>query len=164
MTPPPSAAKMIITPSDDVSIRASHPEQNFGSEPIIEVDSSSVKEMLLRFELPEWGTASIKSAKIRLYTINGSLMGGDFFVVTDQTWQEETITWTNAPIADGDYIGSLGRVDENVWYELIVTPFVSDTTTFSIRGKSTLPDGADSSSKEDLAGFTPELVIEFTPE
>ena len=97
------------------------------------------------------------SAKLRLYNVDPSSKGGDFYVVSDNSWQEETVTWNSAPAALTNLLGSIGSVSTNNWYEVDLTSLITGDGTYSLRISSTSSDGADYSSKE--GANPPQLVI-----
>jgi hypothetical protein len=96
---------------------------------------------------------------LRLYNIDAASKGGDFYAVNDTSWQEETITWNNAPAALTNLLASLGSVSANNWYEVDLTALITGDGTYSLRISSTSSDGADYSSKEGIN--PPQLVITF---
>lgn len=106
------------------------------------------------------GTSSrpVLSAKLRLYNINGSSKGGDFYRVADTAWSESSVNWNNAPAAYTTPIATLGKVAQGTWYEVDVKSLVTKDGTYSLRVKSTSSDGAHYNSKE-AAGFAPQLVV-----
>ena len=63
------------------------------------------------------------------------------------SWQEETVTWTNAPIADTQALASFGSVSPNTWYEVNLITHITGDGTYSLR-ISDSQGGADYSSKE----------------
>ncbi|MCI0556432.1 MAG: Tox-REase-5 domain-containing protein [Anaerolineae bacterium] len=82
----------------------------------------------------------------------------------DNTWQEETITWSNAPAAETTMLAELGAVSPNTWYEVNLTTHITSDGTYSLR-ISDSQGGADYSSKEGanapkmlvaLGGATPQ--------
>jgi hypothetical protein len=82
---------------------------------------------------------AVTSAKIRLYNVNGSVKGGDFYRVSDNTWQEGTVTWNNAPAADATPLATLGSVSANTWVEVDVTSLITGDGTYSLRAQSGPP-------------------------
>jgi len=156
---PAMEQELIFVPSDDASLHATSPATNYGIAPNLEVDASSEKDTLLRFDVTGIGTSSVENVTLRLYNIDASDFGGNFHIVTDNTWSEDTVTWSNAPAGDGAFLGSLGPVSVGFWYELDVTPLVIGDGPVSIRISSTSSSGADYSSKENTNGFAPELIV-----
>jgi hypothetical protein len=125
----------------------------------LEADRSPIKDFLLKFVVSGMNGRQPISAKVRLYDINPSSQGGDFHRVADSSWDEATVTWNNAPAADAAVIGSLGAVVVNTWYEVDITSVVTQDGPISLRVTSSSTNGADYSSKEDAAGFAPQLVV-----
>lgn len=56
---------------------------------------------LLKFDVTGVDGQTVTNAKIRLYNTDASTKGGDFYHVSDDSWQEGTVTWrkeaTNSP-------------------------------------------------------------------
>lgn len=105
----------------------------------------------------------MQSATLRLHALNPSPFGGDFRVVDDNSWNEQTVTWANAPAGGIAPIASLGTVAAGSWYEADATSLVRGDGTVSLRVTSTSSDGADYSATEGPAGLAPQLVIETAP-
>jgi len=121
------------------------------------VDNSPIKHFLIKFDVSGLNSQQVVSAKLRLYNVDPSGKGGDFYAVSDSSWQEETITWNNAPAALTNLLGSLGSVTTGNWYEVDLTSLITGDGTYSLRISSTSTDGADYSSKE--GANPPQLVI-----
>ena len=162
LTPPPDPV-LTFTPVADTYVESSLPTSNFGSSTQFVVDNSPVKDMLLKFTVSGIGTESVVSAKLRLYCVNNSPIGGEFHRTADTTWSEGSVNWNNAPAADPAVLATLGRVTASNWYEVDVTSLVTGDGTYSIRALSTSTDGAYYSSKEGTAGFAPQLVVTLDP-
>ena len=159
VTTPAQPSELLLVPTDDATIRENRPDRNLGSDSTIEVDASSKKDTLMRFDVTGIGAATVTNAKLRLYVDNGSSSGGDWTSTINVDWSENTVTWNTAPAADGLSLGSLGTVSPGTWIEFDVTALITEDGVVSIRGSSSNPNGADYVSKEGPAGFTPELVI-----
>ena len=84
-----------------------------------------------------------------------------FTEVLDSGWSEDTVTWDNAPAADGVALGALGPVSSDNWYELDVTPLVTGDGAVSVGVSSTNSNGADYVSRNGSPGLAPELVIQL---
>ena len=159
VTTPPNSSGLTFTPTDDVTIRENNLTSNYGSNPNLEVDGSSRKDTLLRFNVSGLGNSSVASAVLRIHVIDSSSSGGDFVEVTNNSWNEGTVTWSNAPAGDGISLGSLGSVISGNWYELDLTSLVNGDGPVSIRVSSSNSNGADYASKENSNGNAPELVV-----
>jgi len=156
---PSAGATLIFAPVADAYIRPDYPNNNFGSATTLLVDNSPVKHFLVRFAVSGVGPGAIASAKLRLYAVNGSSSGGDFYRVADTTWGEASVTWNTAPAADPLPLASLGAVAVNAWYEVDLTSLVTGDGIYSLRVTSTSSDGADYTSREGTAAFIPHLVV-----
>lgn len=114
------------------------------------------QNFLLKFDVRGINGQSITSAKIRLHNTDAASAGGKFYHVSDDTWQEETVTWNNAPAADTTLLATLGSVSVNTLYEVDITSLITGDGTYSLR-ISDSQGGADYSSKE--GANPPQLVI-----
>src|SRR5690606_18632438 len=85
---PGSSVLPIITPLDDATIQNANPTTNYGSATTLLVDNSPIRDFLLKFEVDGINEQSVVSAKLRLYNSDGSDIGGRFYPVTDNSWQE----------------------------------------------------------------------------
>ncbi|GGB97635.1 CBM96 family carbohydrate-binding protein [Dyadobacter sediminis] len=157
-----------FTPEADAMVRGgSYQNQNFGSDPFMDVknkDGELLRKSYLRFAIP--GVQNIKSAKLRVYGHNheSSLAymvdaGG----VLDDTWTENGITFSNAPVEISDPQKARARVrGEWAYAELDVTEFVKtqaagdQVVSFALKGAS---QKMVFHSKENPSGFVPQLVI-----
>lgn len=153
----PTSSSLTFTPVDDASIVSGSPATNYGAATTLLVDTSPLQHFLLKFNVIGVNGQRVTSAKLRLYNVDPSSKGGDFYRVVDNSWQEETVTWNNASAADTTLLASLGSVNTNIWYEVNLTALITGDGTYSLRISSTSSDGADYSSKE--GGNPPQLVL-----
>ncbi len=149
---------LAFAPTDDAYIRADRPSSNSGRRSTLQIDATPLKHVLLKFSPSGIGARPVISAKLRLYTVNPSSLGGEFRPA-DSNWSEQTVTWDNAPPAGDTVLASLGPVATDNWYEVDVTPLVAGDGTLSLRITPTSSDGATYSSKEGTTGFAPQLVV-----
>jgi|GEM_PF-2114998 len=156
-TQTPTISTLTFTPVEDAYVASGSPTSNYGSATTLQVDNSPIKHFLIRFNVSGLNGKQVSSAKLRLYNVDAASKGGDFSAVNDNSWQEETLTWNNAPAALTSLLGSLGTVSANNWYEIDLTSLISGDGTYSLRVTSTSSDGADYSSKE--GANPPQLVI-----
>ena len=162
VTTPVVPAVLTFTSAADAEIQSANPTTNYGSSVQFVVDNSPIKNALLKFNVTGVGTRTILSAKLRLYCIDKSPSGGEFHRTANTTWNEGTVTWNTAPVADTNTLATLGAVAANTWYEVDVASLVTGDGTFSLRMNSTNDDGAAYSSKEGTTGFAPQLVVTTT--
>jgi hypothetical protein len=146
-----------LMPIDDAYIASGSPTTNYGSGTTLQVDNSPIKHFLIKFDVSGLTGKQLVSARLRLYNVDSASKGGDFYAVSDNSWQEETLNWNNAPAALTSLLGSLGSVSPNNWYEVDITSLITGDGTYSLRITSVSSDGADYSSKE--GANPPQLVI-----
>jgi uncharacterized repeat protein (TIGR01451 family) len=156
----PAPGVLVFAPSDDAHVYGDLPSTNFGSAAQLHVDGSPARNILLKFAVSGVDTASVTSAKLRLYCVGAAVRsGGEFYRALDSGWLESTVTWDTAPAADSVRLASLGRVSAGNWYEVDVTPLVTGDGDHSLRVTSPSSDGAEYSSEESVSGFAPQLVV-----
>ncbi|HEX2996343.1 MAG TPA: DNRLRE domain-containing protein [Anaerolineales bacterium] len=149
-----------FAPTDDSYVYQTNATTNYGSAITLQADNGPVKNILLKFNVSGLSGQTVTSAKLRLYVTDPSDKGGDFYRVNDNTWQQGTVTWNNAPAAT-TLLGSLGSVSANNWYEVNVTSLITGNGTYSLRVSSVSSNGVDYSSKE--GANPPQLVIQTQP-
>ena len=157
----PDVEILEFAPTDDAYVRPSAPTRNYGADPFLLVDASSRKDFLLRFDVTGLAGRSVVSAALRLFAVNPSPFGGDFYLTTSTDWHEGTVTWANAPAAaEGPSVASLGPVAVGNWYEIDVTSAVPSDGSISLRTISPASDGADYRAKDFNSGsHAPVLVV-----
>ncbi|HVK24223.1 MAG TPA: DNRLRE domain-containing protein [Actinokineospora sp.] len=164
--PEPSAATSTttFTPVADATAAAATPGVNVGGAVQLGVDGSPVERTFLKFGVT--GLAgSVTSAKLRLHvgtTTNAeSVAGGTISRVSNTSWSETALTWSNQPVVDGAALGALGAVQRGAWYDVDVSAAVAGNGTVSFALTSTNGDGVDYDSRESAA--PPQLVITTAP-
>jgi hypothetical protein len=161
-TPIPTAKSthvLTFTPIDDATVKADSPNDNYGSSETLNADNSSAESFILKFVVSGINDQPIANAKLKLYNVNASDKGGDFRWVPDNTWSETSVTWNTLPIVEPAILASLGSVSNDRWYEVDLTSLIMGNGTFSILGSSSSSNGADYTSKEGAAGYSPQLIV-----
>jgi len=126
--PPTVTNTFKIGPTDDAYVSPASPDGNYGRSDRLEVDvaSGGVRTAYLRFDLSRVHVNAVKDAMLRLYAVDSSMSGGTFVTVSDSNWNEDELTYDEAPVADGTVLGTLYNVREGEWYELDVTSAVTE--------------------------------------
>jgi PKD repeat protein len=148
-----------FTPTDDTYVEQDTPTTNYGTSTEITVDSSPVKQILLKFNVQISG--QVTGATLRLFQVDSSDRGGDFHT-TNASWTENTATWNNAPPANPTIFFSLGPVTTNLWYNITMGSVVTGSGIVSLRVTSSSPtgDGSHFASKERSGGANaPQLIV-----
>lgn len=155
-TPPPTV-QLTLSPVEDATVMQLTPATNYGKESLLHIDNSPYEHSLLKFDVSGVAGRQVTSAVLRLYNQNDSSCGGQFHVVTDNSWSENTVTWNTAPAYEPAPIATLGKVAISTWYEVDLTTWITDDGIYSLRITSTCNDKADYSSRE--GSNPPQLVI-----
>ena len=123
-TPTPKPQILTFTAIEDKTITRKHSSKNLSqAESLLRVGGSRVNNFLVKFNVSGLSEHRIVSVKLRLYGKNLSTSGGKFYTTTND-WNEETVTWDNAPKAF-TYLGRLGFIRPGRWYEVNVMKFVT---------------------------------------
>lgn len=142
----------------DTFVNANDPSTNFGSASAIEIDGSPEKRGYIKFEVSGI-TGSVESAILQLHVTNASPYGGAIYLVSDNTWDESSMTYNNCPTITGSPIYELGGVKVGNIVEIDVTSAINGNGQYSFVLVSDNRNGADFSSKES-SEYPPELIIE----
>ena len=94
-------------PDADTFVKSDSPSAHPGSKTFLSVDNSPIKHGLLRFTVSGVGSGTLQGVTLRLYCLDASDTGGDFFRVASNSWGENTVTWNTQPAADPTSFASL---------------------------------------------------------
>jgi hypothetical protein len=146
-----------ITPAADAYVDASQAGSNHGTSTTLRVDASPVVNSYLRFVVPNLNGQTISQANLRIHANSGSTQGLVVKAVSNNTWGETTITYTNAPAA-GITLASSPAVTSGSWVTLNVSSFVKTQGTFSF-SVSTPGSTAISLSARESGANAPQLIL-----
>jgi parallel beta-helix repeat protein len=150
---PPGAQAATFTPVADSYVEAGAPTKNNGTRTSLRTDASPVVTSYIRFDVEGVGPGS--SAKLRVFATSGNTVGFQVHSVSDSSWSETGINYSNAP-AYGPVIGSSGKVTANGWSELDVSSAVTADGPFTFALTSTSATATAYSSRE--GANPPQLV------
>ena len=115
--------------------------------------------MYLRF--PVSGiTGTVTSVKLRLFCTDAAPTGGTVYRA-NTGWTESTLTWNNAPGANGPAVRVIGSVVVGAWTEVDLTGVVTANGQVDLLISDGNADSAFFTSRETTTA--PELVITQTP-
>jgi chitinase len=160
---PIEGQRKVLLPSDDATIVLQKPDANFGSSDSLQTDlRDGMRSFVMKFDASDIPQGQVKSATLRLYATNESpAFGGTFVEVMDSNWNEQTVTWSKAPSADGKVLGSLHEVEGGSWYDMDVTNAVLGGSAVSFRVSSPHSSTAEYGSKE--SSHKPKLIVQYSP-
>jgi hypothetical protein len=144
----------------DAYVAADFPSTNYGlSGTIRAINSAPENHSYLRFNVSDiHGT--VTNATLRLYTTSSSATGYQIKHVTDQTWEEGTITYANAPAA-GALIGSSGNFTSGNWTSVNVTSLITGNGVYDLALTTTSSSTMNFNSR-DASSNRPQLIIQTT--
>jgi hypothetical protein len=154
-----NAGTFKFNPTADARVTAIYPDQNFGSDPALRVNSDPSKISYLKFAVSGISGAKVSSAKLRLYVTEASV-NAPKIVSASSSWAEGIITFNNKPSVSSTVLADLASVSASTWVEYNVTSAIAADGTFSFALLATSTDQTAFASRE--AASKPELVIETT--
>jgi len=160
----PSEQQRVLdfAPTADVTARSDRPSVNLGRDTTLKADGSPKVESFLKFTVAGLDGAKVKSAKLRLYATGPTRNSHTLSRVASTSWTEGTLNWNNRP-AKGTSLATLGSASSGRWYEIDVSPLVTQDGTVSLALSSTGSDGVAYATKEAGEGLAPQLVVTAAP-
>jgi hypothetical protein len=141
-------------------VDANNPTTNYGTLSTLRTDASPIIRSYLRFDV-QGLTGTVTKATLRIYANSASSQGCTANSVTDNTWSETSINYTNAP-AVGSALGSSGPIGAGTWISMDVTAFVTGNGTYNL-ALITPGSTAISLASRESGANAPQLVIETAP-
>jgi chitodextrinase len=150
---------LAFSATDDTYVRSDSIASIKGSDTILNIDGSPERDVLIKFTVTGVQARTVTSAKIRLYVgSDNSDAGGNFYKVSDTSWSEGSVSWSNAPTYASSPFGSIGATLPNMWYEVDASSFITSDGVYSVRIKTPNSNGSSYYSKEASSNH-PELVL-----
>ena len=169
ITPPPSTFTPTSTllvntftfnPVADSYINESSPGSNYGALTTIRVDALPIVRSYLRFDV-QGLSGTMRRATLRIFTNSSSSTGYEVRNVTDNSWDELTINYNNAPAVDGVSANS-GSFGIGAWKTVDITPLITGDGMYSFALTTTNNTAFSLASRESGAN-APQLIIETAP-
>jgi myo-inositol-hexaphosphate 3-phosphohydrolase len=157
-TLPPAVVTAVLA---DARTEATKPNQNFGTSTELAADADSEKNTFIRVSVS--GTrGTVTSATLTLTVRDqrraGSDSGGRIQLISDCTWDENTVTFNNQPALDGIPGPSAGAVARGDLVEFDVTAHLPGDGTYCFAITSGASNGVDFHARESAADG-PTLVV-----
>ncbi len=148
-----------ITPAADGYVQSDLPSTNFGTSAVLKNNTTPDTRAYLKFDLSGI-SGTVTNATFRAYTQTSSGSGYELHQVTDNSWVEPGLTYSNRP-AVGTLVGSAVNFTANTWTSVDVSSVVKNPGTFSFEMNGTSANLKQYSSKE--GANPPQLVVSYTP-
>ena len=124
VTTPDVPSSLTFVPVMDAYVNAGSPSTNYGSSSALRADGSPDVHSYIRFDVQGTGGAPISRARLFIYANSSSTSGLDVKAVSDNTWDEYTVTYDNAP-ALGSVLASSPPVTGGTLIAFDVTSYVT---------------------------------------
>lgn len=152
---PGSAQASPFTPVADSYVDESAPTTNFGTSTSFRTDGSPILTAYLRFNVQ--GVRPTDSVTLRVLAETANSLGFQVHSVSDNTWSETGLDYTNAP-SFGPAVDSAERVQTGSWSCVDVSSIVPADGPVSFALTSDSATATRFSSRE--GSNPPELIIE----
>lgn len=158
-----SSTRVVLTPIADAWSNQTSPNENFGHYNFLRVrtiDGGVGRHAYMKFSVPDL-PGPILSATLRLRTQDQDVERFGMWTMVDNTWQEGTLTWNNAPL---DHTGPVPGAQDllleaNQWHEIDVTSVLPDGNRLITFGMASGRDQGERDLWSRESAFPPELVL-----
>ena len=147
-----------VQPVADSYVSSAKPRANYGQVTRLKAERTPLLRGYLRFD-PRDVVGTVTRATLRLYPTSKSSIGYDVRGVADNSWQESTIAYSNAPALAATAVGSSGPYGAGTWTSVDVTSLVSAGAPVSF-AVTTSSDTILSIASRESGSTSPTLVIE----
>ncbi|MGH8899402.1 MAG: DUF7594 domain-containing protein [Egibacteraceae bacterium] len=146
---------LTFTPTADAKVNSSSPSANYGTGNPLQVRAGS-PEYLSYFKFAVTGLSGPATVKLRLFVADPSPDGGSAFQVTNTSWTETGITYSNRPPLVGSALGSTSANTANTTVEIPLGS-ITGNGTYSWALKTSSTNSVYYSSRE--GANRPQLVV-----
>ncbi len=161
VTTPVMPPSLTFNVQADTYVNASNPGSNYGSATVWRVNSSPDIHSYLKFNVQGLAGYAVTRATLSLYTnTTSSTMGIQALAVADNSWAENTITYSNAPTL-GSVIGSSLSYTAGSWVTVDVTPYVTGEGTYSF-GITTVNSSTQSFAAKESGANAAQLIVDLS--
>ena len=159
-------AILMFTPTDDVHVYSTRPDNNYGALDFIRLRYGNPNhdyDTYLKFNVTGMGGGQVTTATLRLYVTDRSKSGGEIYSVSNNyqggsvPWTENGLTWNNAPALGSTPLDQKSKVTVGEWVEFDVTAAIAGDGVYSFGMTTTSSDSVFYSSKE--GSNPPELIV-----
>jgi chitodextrinase len=157
ITMPDPPTGLMFGPAADTYVSSGSPTTNYGTRTTVRLDASPDMHGYMRFNVQNLYGQAITQARLLVYTQNKNSQGFRVHAVAENTWDELTMNYNNAP-ALGGVLASSGAVSTGNWVSLDVTPYVTGEGTYSF-GVSTGSASAFSLASRESGANAPQLIL-----
>jgi hypothetical protein len=152
--------QVTFTAQADAYVDSSTPDANYGDRNRLRMKSAAPEQRsYLRFEVTGLAGETISRATLRIYANVNSSAGYTVRAVSDNSWSQMLITYTNMPPL-GSVIGNSGAHEAGIYTEAEVTGYITGDGLYSFAVTANSSTATHYASSE-ANGNWPELVLEL---
>ena len=144
----------------DAYVNADSPSTNYGSSTTLRVDAAPDVRSYLRFNV-QGLNGTVTRATLRVFANSASSQGCSAHSVSNNTWTESTINYSNAPTTGGT-LGSTGSFGAGTWISIDVSAYITGNGSYDLALRTPGSTAISLASREAGAN-APQLVIETVP-
>jgi acid phosphatase type 7 len=148
---------LLLKPVLDAYTIQTSPTTNYGTSTSLRVDGSPITRSYLRFVVSGLNDAGIQSAVLRIYARSANTTGFSVQAVADNTWLENKLTYSNAPVV-GSTINTSKAFGANVWVALDISSYIQGEGSYNLALTTTSTTNTNLASRESGA-YAPQLVL-----
>ncbi len=137
----------------DAYVNAGSANTNYGHSTSLRADGSPDVHSYIRFDVQGTGGAPISRARLFIYANSSSTSGLDVEGVSDNSWDEYTVTSANGP-ALGSILASSPPVTGGTWIAFDVTSYVTAEGSINFGVSTAGPTAISLASREFGRQFT----------
>ena len=156
----PPTETLVFPAAADTYVDAALPTTNFNADGHLRADADPVRISYLRFTVAGLNKRAVVEARVRLQ-VNSTLAdsGGTIHRITDDIWDEATLTYDTRPAIDGPALSTLGPVASGDIVEFDLGTAITTDGTYSLAIDSASPDGVSYKSAASVVGQKPILLV-----
>ncbi len=158
-TTPALPTSLTFNVGADTYVNSGSPTTNYGSATTWRVDGSPDVHAFLRFTVQGTNGTPITHAYLKVFANTSSTAGINALVVSDNSWDENTVTYNTAPPL-GSLIGSAGAFAGGTWVTIDVTSYITGDGTYSF-GITTPGSTAVSFASKESGSNAAQLILTF---
>ncbi len=146
-------------PVADALVKSAYPAVNYGTLTTLRVRTSPTVNSYLRFTISGLNGLPVSGARLRLYALTSGSQSVVARVVSNNTWTETGITYSNAPAMGSAIAASASTFAAGTWITIDVSRYVKAAGTYTIALTSASAAIIDLASRESGSATAPLLVL-----
>ncbi|HEY3189775.1 MAG TPA: DNRLRE domain-containing protein, partial [Solirubrobacteraceae bacterium] len=153
------SATLTFNATADTYVDSGSATTNFNSSTVLRADASPTRIIYLRFALSGIGGRHVQQARLRLGVNAASPGGGTVHLISNNAWNEATVTYNTRPAVDGAGLQTLGAVTAGATVEFTLDGAITADGVYNLAIDSTNSLAVGYNSSVATSGQKPQLVL-----